>query len=318
MGSMLSKVPLPPTGVGHHLGPNADESGRYMRTVKVMGDAISNAIREAKFVEKTAADAGFDLSVGPPRPSTKPDGTQQQQGTTALSFHPLAPETDAYLNYMSRVAHTGTFLEQLTLLWAMEILYYRAWSQAASFTQSQSEALTLLINNWSAAEFASFVEILGDLLDGYGGSGDITRLDSDMLARVQGVWRQVVNLEKGFWEAGRGTIHLPHLLFRSLLVLAERDADARPLEERDAAAGPTAAGARGTRAAAAAAPSTCELPSPSSSLFVSLRRLHRGDLPGEDVENWRPSPTPFGEREPRIVRVELALFMVHAPSARLL
>ncbi|KAE8191447.1 hypothetical protein A4X06_0g8782 [Tilletia controversa] len=215
MGSMLSNVPLPPTGVAHHLGPNADESGRYMRTVEVMGDAISNAIREAKFFEKTAADAGFDLSVGPPRPSTNPDGTQQQQGTTALPFHPLAPETDAYLNYMSRVAHTGTFLEQLTLLWAMEILYYRAWSQAASnrakststsFTRPQSEALTLLINNWSSAEFASFVEILGDLLDGYGGSGDITRLDSDVLARVQGVWRQVVHLEKGFWEAGRGAM----------------------------------------------------------------------------------------------------------------
>ncbi|CAD6887703.1 unnamed protein product [Tilletia laevis] len=217
MGSMLSKVPLPPTGVGHHLGPNADKSGRYMRTVEVMGDAISNAIREAKFVEKTAADAGFDLSVGPPRPSTKPDGTQQQQGTTALSFHPLAPETDAYLNYMSRVAHTGTFLEQLTLLWAMEIVLTLLPRLVPSRLQPRQIHLHLLHpipigsphtphQQLSAAEFASFVEILGDLLDGYGGSGDITRLDSDMLARVQGVWRQVVNLEKGFWEAGRGTM----------------------------------------------------------------------------------------------------------------
>ncbi|KAE8194441.1 hypothetical protein CF328_g4745 [Tilletia controversa] len=307
MGSMLSKVPLPPTGVGHHLGPNADKSGRYMRTVEVMGDAISNAIREAKFVEKTAADAGFDLSVGPPRPSTKPDGTQQQQGTTALSFHPLAPETDAYLNYMSRVAHTGTFLEQLTLLWAMEILYYRAWSQAASnrakststsFTQSQSEALTLLINNCPPP------------------NSQVSSKSSETSSTAMVEVGTSPGWTRTCWRVCRD--HLPHLLFRSLLVLAERDADARPLEERDAAAGPTAAGARGRRAAAAAAPSTCELPSPSSSLFVSLRRLHRGDLPGEDVENWRPSPTPFGEREPRIVRVELALFMVHAPSARLL
>ncbi|KAE8223333.1 hypothetical protein CF319_g3620 [Tilletia indica] len=223
MGSMLANVPLPATGVGHHIGPSSEESKRYMGTVELMGDAISNAIREAKFFEQTAADAGFDLSVGPPRTTpaqSEAEDSSQHLQPQALPFHPLAPETDAYLNYMSRVAHTGTFIEQLTLLWAMEILYYRAWSQAASnrakspspsststpFTQPQSEALTALIHNWSSAEFLNFVELLGDLLDMYGGKGDITRLDSDVLARVQGVWRQVVYLENGFWEAGRGPV----------------------------------------------------------------------------------------------------------------
>ncbi|KAK0551451.1 hypothetical protein OC845_002163 [Tilletia horrida] len=154
---------------------------------------------------------------------------------------PLAPECEAYLNYMSRIAHTGTFLEQLTLLWAMEILYYRAWSSAAgarkattfntsgSSTSSaasssgrsdgssqpggstpldsaQSEALRNLINNWSSDDFGAFVEELGNLLDFYGGASDFTKLDEATLAKVQSVWRTTVALERGFWEAGRGAL----------------------------------------------------------------------------------------------------------------
>jgi len=235
LGSMLARVPLPcqsRQGQGQGLGPASDESKRYLRTAEILGDAITNAIREVHFFQQTAADAGFDLSVGPSR-SSSTSSHSGNQGHTA-PFHPIAPETDAYLNYMSRIAYSGTFLEQLTLLWSMEILYFRAWSQAASgprprpstsdtsgksdvngtlsprneavssITPAQSEAISSLINNWSSAEFGTFVEVLGDLLDLYGGQGDITRLTDDELARVQAVWRHTIWLEKSFWEAGRG------------------------------------------------------------------------------------------------------------------
>ncbi|KAK0527544.1 hypothetical protein OC834_004374 [Tilletia horrida] len=232
MGSMLARVPLPTPSQGHSrsagLGPQSEESRLYFRTMQILSGAVANAVREAGFFEKTAEEAGFDLSVGPLRVSGAETGTDEETPAAGIiasqtrqaqvsPAYPISNETDAYLNFMSRMAHTGTFLEQLTLLWAMEILYYRAWSQAASnraklpasasstFTEAQSTALSALINNWSSAEFAHFVEELGDLLDVYGGNGDFSRLPGDELARVQQVWRQTVWLETQFWYAGRRT-----------------------------------------------------------------------------------------------------------------
>lgn len=110
---------------------------------------------------------------------------------------------------VTSVALTGTFEESLVLLWAMEILYLKAWTFAAETRKESAEwnaskspaaaALTELIPNWTSPEFHTFVDQIQCLVEGIDEEWRI--LGSEKLQRLEKVWSTCLWFEERFWDA---------------------------------------------------------------------------------------------------------------------
>ncbi|KAF8867328.1 heme oxygenase-like protein [Acephala macrosclerotiorum] len=119
---------------------------------------------------------------------------------------------DAVNNVRRELKFFEDVLEGLVLLWGTEICYLEAWRYAKSFTEgsegeedSDGGALRKeFIPNWTSDEFAEFVEKIGGFVDEVwesirGGSGN-----EEMLKRVEGIWREVLDIEQVFWPVVEG------------------------------------------------------------------------------------------------------------------
>lgn len=112
---------------------------------------------------------------------------------------------------MSETATKASFEESLVLLWSMEILYLKAWTNvrnARELTLQSTEArdpavkqaLAELVPNWSSPEFKGFVDGIAELVEGIDGSWK--QPGSEKLTKLEAVWKKCVEYESVFWDAG--------------------------------------------------------------------------------------------------------------------
>nr|POE87902.1 hypothetical protein CFP56_11131 [Quercus suber] len=114
-------------------------------------------------------------------------------------------QTRAYQDLFAGATAQGrSLVVGLTVLWATEECYSRAWRYAAGCSGPDSGAggtgvmQRVFIPNWSSAEFQEFVEKIRSLLDEY---GELVQQDSWETPRKEcgAAYRQVLWAEKEFW-----------------------------------------------------------------------------------------------------------------------
>ncbi|CAO3651924.1 unnamed protein product [Cunninghamella blakesleeana] len=186
MGTMMSRVAL--FDESRELGdnnPNYSES-HSQRIFKLLSFATTNVFRECQFFTELLSRspyAKFD-KVG------------------------LKPWTNRYVDFQQKIARTSGYDlgEALVLLWAMERVFFDAWSHAKSILSHQASSssesvdpvhvatIRELINNWTLDEFKEFVdecEYLVNALD----TSDPLRMKS-----FEKVYRETLQLEVKFWD----------------------------------------------------------------------------------------------------------------------
>lgn len=124
--------------------------------------------------------------------------------------------TRAYIDMFMSAGSAGVpVIEGLTVLWATEVCYLRAWKYAASFLKERIEkedgsgsgsvdadggALReKFIPNWSSNEFEAFVDQIGEVLNVLASQCKGAEECEMMRGRCLEWWRQVVWLEERFW-----------------------------------------------------------------------------------------------------------------------
>ncbi|KAJ6093216.1 hypothetical protein N7486_008505 [Penicillium sp. IBT 16267x] len=124
--------------------------------------------------------------------------------------------TRAYIDMFMSAGSAGVpIIEGMTVLWATEVCYLRAWKYAAAFLKARiekedgSESVDAdggalrekFIPNWSSDEFEAFVDRIGEVLNVLAsqckGAEEIEMTRNKCLEW----WRQVVWLEERFWPA---------------------------------------------------------------------------------------------------------------------
>ncbi|CAO1625384.1 unnamed protein product [Sympodiomycopsis kandeliae] len=156
------------------------------KRLQVIGGASSNIVREMKFFEDVARKNNIPL--------------KNQQESLLGEVNEI---TRGYIDYISDIAANGTFEECLVLLWAMEVLYLKAWNWAKHihFQTSTSKiaanevnsALSELIPNWTSPEFTQFVNDITQLVD------EIDVHSQQQLQDYQLVWNTTLWYEQRFW-----------------------------------------------------------------------------------------------------------------------
>ncbi|KAJ5644773.1 hypothetical protein N7507_010784 [Penicillium longicatenatum] len=122
--------------------------------------------------------------------------------------------TRAYIDMFMSAGSSGVpLIEGLTVLWATEVCYLRAWKYAAAFLKVRLEkedgsasadadggALReKFIPNWSSDEFEAFVDGIGEVLNVLASQCKGAEECEMMRGRCLEWWRQVVWLEERFW-----------------------------------------------------------------------------------------------------------------------
>lgn len=187
IGGLLSKISIP----AHPHAADSIES----RTVSVLIDALVNIKREITGFEDTAARFGLDDLAS----SSDPD---EEEGSPT-------PITRAYIDlFMSASGPSATLLEGLTVLWATEVSYLRAWQGAAriagdvqrdpAMDADGGAARAYFIPSWTSSEFEAFVRDIARVVDEVYALGG-GESQPDVLGRCRVWWRQVLWLEERFW-----------------------------------------------------------------------------------------------------------------------
>ncbi|PWN52480.1 heme oxygenase-like protein [Violaceomyces palustris] len=176
--------------------PDHPEAIKYLDRLAVLTSALTNIDREIRFFEQVAKRNEIDLTH-----RTDPSNIKTSQ---------LNPLTRSYIDYMVSLASTRTYQESLVLLWAMEHLYYKAWSFASSFLPKPTDhqtvgdrrvkgAMSQLIPNWSSESFKSFLDSISDLVDRDLGQGWYD-LEGPNLKKLTDVWYNALWFEIRFWD----------------------------------------------------------------------------------------------------------------------
>ncbi|GAA5984715.1 hypothetical protein JCM11641_002161 [Rhodosporidiobolus odoratus] len=156
---------------------------------------LSNMSREVFFFDSLGPKYGLDLSRSPP------EGTDGK-----LQGKSLKPATKAYIDTLlatgAEAGRNGGGVEEgMVLLWAMEKIYWQAWSYASRQTvtpgktdEQTSAALVELIDNWTNQEFVDFNDNIEEELD---------KLDikegTEKWERCEEVFKYTLWLEQRFW-----------------------------------------------------------------------------------------------------------------------
>lgn len=196
IGALLAKVSIP----SHPNASNTPES----RIVAVLIDALVNIKREISGFEDTAKRFGLDLAA--PSPAPDEDLEDQDEGSETGP----TPVTKAYIDlFMSASGPSASLLEGMTVLWATEVSYLRAWQGAAriagevdrdpALDADGGAARGYFIPSWTSVEFEAFVQditrVVDELYETVGGSTG----SDEVLKKCCVWWRQVLWLEKRFW-----------------------------------------------------------------------------------------------------------------------
>lgn len=174
----------------------SDPEDVQTRLIAWLEAAIQNGNREEKFFAEVSEIYKIDVSISS---ATKNEGLGRYE---ALFQNFTNTERDTYLPW----------LEGAVMLWAMEKVYYEAWSWARR-QDAQSSPRTYdndqddgamrreFIPNWSNRDFLMFVEQLERIVN----EGVSTAVDGDddlwrqIKTRTGTVWKAVLNAEEVFW-----------------------------------------------------------------------------------------------------------------------
>ena len=203
IGGLISRVSLPVRFDGE---ASKSISTIEWRILKLLSSALDGIMTEVQFFETTAGKYGIDLQ------STS--GFSEEDGSSTI-FHPNKV-TSEYINLFdsfhdstpeskSMRSEPKSLLEGMVLLWATEKVYHEAWRFAKSHTSHDDKDHTAdldggalnkeFIPNWTSKDFAAFVEEIEACLNELAARKERT---DEIALRV---WRQVLELERGFWPA---------------------------------------------------------------------------------------------------------------------
>jgi thiaminase len=169
--------------------PKATLSNPEQRLIKWLEAAIPNGTREEVLFQDVATKYNFNITI---TDSAENEGLKRYE---ALYSALTCSKNNAFVPW----------LEGATVLWAMEKIYYEAWSWAArQDTQSSPRSYENdmdggamrkdFIPNWASSEFGAFVEELERAVDD--GMGEVVR---EVRGRAEEVWKIVLDAEEAFW-----------------------------------------------------------------------------------------------------------------------
>ncbi|GAA5910445.1 hypothetical protein JCM8208_004478 [Rhodotorula glutinis] len=187
IASLISALPL--SSPSHQ---SASQS-----TLALLSYAMSNIHREVGFFDSLTPRFGIDLA-------RRPTATAGDAGT--LEGGLMRTNTRAYVSLLVATGaeanrNGGGMEEGLVLLWAMEKLYNQAWLFAAQHAVSPtgtdeqtSAALGELIDNWTNAEFAEFVDMCEKAVDQL----ELAEGTPEW-SRAEEIFKYTLYLEQRFW-----------------------------------------------------------------------------------------------------------------------
>ncbi|KAH8551632.1 hypothetical protein BGW37DRAFT_491675 [Umbelopsis sp. PMI_123] len=172
---MLNRLPQQVTAKGQ-----VDSDGSLYN---LLAFAHQNIIREANFFQNLLAR--YDI--------------------VADKVNDMRPLTKRYTNFQQKIAEESDedLGEALVLLWAMEQVFFDAWSHARSLltehppTENESAHINTireLVENWSSEEFKQFVDDCAIQVN------KLYPSDSSRLAKYQRVYRDMLVFEQKFWD----------------------------------------------------------------------------------------------------------------------
>ncbi|WVR04052.1 hypothetical protein IAU60_001051 [Kwoniella sp. DSM 27419] len=175
--AVLSKLPL-------DLRPTPN----ITRAVEVLAFSLSNVKRETEFFLSTAEQHGLGVFDGP------------AVDTASSLLGEYNPITRSYVDFLHATGALASIEEAFTLLWAMEICYFKAWSYAKTFQKNLDQpseaqkALHKFVDNWTNDEFREFVDGCEEIMDG----AEI-QPETSLGKRCEEVFKRTLWLEQRFW-----------------------------------------------------------------------------------------------------------------------
>ncbi|KAI8080206.1 uncharacterized protein B0P05DRAFT_540415 [Gilbertella persicaria] len=188
MGLMISRLPLYEDQ--RELGDNNPSytPEKAQNIIKTLSFALSNVYRESQFFTDILSREPY---------------VECQQSLSQKAW------TGKYVDYVRKVAQESGYDlgEALVVLWAMEIIFFRAWNFAKS-TNAKLEAnkngkdsndvhiqtCHELMTNWTMDEFAEFVADCETLVN------QLDTNDPRRLASFERVYLDILALEVEFWD----------------------------------------------------------------------------------------------------------------------
>jgi len=174
IGSMLSKIPIP--------SHSERESSLEWRATDLLIDSLTNIRTEIKMFEETAEAEGWLEDICAVLPSV---------------------QTRAYQDLFAGATAQGRpLIVGLTVLWATEECYLRAWRHSHARmdhglkSKEKDVMQRVFIPNWSSPEFEAFVRKLGALVNKYAQTVDPEGWEWQ---ECEVAWKQVLWAEKEFW-----------------------------------------------------------------------------------------------------------------------
>jgi len=136
-----------------------------------LGGVIAALEKELKLFEERAAHVGVDLRGAPP----------------SFTCH-------AYIQFLLATAHTCSYAEGYTVLYAAERTYHESWRVVQQGIDPDSPWAPF-VENWAGKDFAGYVGYLGDELEKLAGAaGPAER------GRMAELYRLTLLYEMAFWE----------------------------------------------------------------------------------------------------------------------
>ncbi|OBZ83621.1 hypothetical protein A0J61_08324 [Choanephora cucurbitarum] len=184
MGLMISRLPL--YEEQRDLGDNNPfyTPEKAQAVIKTLSFALSNVYRESQFFT---------------------DILSQEPYAQCHQSMKQKPWTARYVDYVRKVANESGYDlgEALVVLWAMEVVFFRAWTFAKQIAASENSKSTLsthektchrLMENWTLDEFAAFVDDCEALVN------QLDTSDKRRLASFERVYLDILALEVEFWN----------------------------------------------------------------------------------------------------------------------
>lgn len=174
IGVMLSMIGVPN-------GPDRQSTLEW-RATDLLIDSLTNIRQEMKLFEETAEAEGWLEEICGVEPSV---------------------QTRAYQDLFAGATSQGRpLIVGLTVLWATEECYLRAWRHAWSKMDQGMKAKDkdvmqrTFIPNWSSPQFEAFVRRIGGLVNKFGGYYEEGSYE---WRECEVVWKQVLWAEREFW-----------------------------------------------------------------------------------------------------------------------
>lgn len=185
ISSLISRVTLP-----YDFVADKSKSLRW-RIINLLNSALQNILREVEFFTETAKE--YDLSL------------QEPYGPDEPEFLPVAA-TEAYITLFQSFAQDPqqNLLEGLVVLWATEMCYLKAWTNAAQYQPTDLHAASdadggalrkAFIPNWTSDEFGEFVNSIAQTTDALAErEGAMKKVEV-----YKALFLHVLDIEKKFW-----------------------------------------------------------------------------------------------------------------------